>query len=63
MIQCKRVIAFDEIHVIMLVQNSKHKRPLDKLSRLRYGLYVEGFLLFQKLHGYVAICLYWCARK
>ena len=32
MIQRKRIVALYEIHVIMLVQNRKHKRTLYKFS-------------------------------
>ena len=57
MIERKRIIAFDKVQITIFVQNRKHKRTLDKFIYLADRLYVEGFLLLQKLNRNVAVCL------
>ena len=63
MVQCKWIIALDEIDVILVIKHGKHKRALDKLSHFGDRLNVEGFLLFKKLNCYVAIRLDWSIRQ
>ena len=63
MIERKRIISLNEVQVVIFLQNRKHKRTLDKLSHFRNGLYVEGFLLLQELHSYVAVRLDWSIRQ
>lgn len=60
MIQAHRVVPFDKIQIISLIQHRKCKRALNLLSHIPEAVRVEGFFLLNELNGNVAVRFDFC---